>query len=82
MKKLTSIILFVVFLGTTGCDNFLDITPTGRVIPETAKDYRELLTRAYSMMPDSRGLTAFIADEIVWILTMRLHSWIFGCGIT
>ena len=64
MKKLTSIILFVVFLGTTGCDNFLDITPTGRVIPETAKDYRELLTRAYSMMPDSRGLTAFIADEI------------------
>ena len=64
MKKLISILSIIALLINTGCDNFLDITPTGRVIPETAKDYRELMTRAYSMMPESRGLTAFIADEI------------------
>ncbi|BCI62728.1 RagB/SusD family nutrient uptake outer membrane protein [Coprobacter secundus] len=64
MKKLTSILLIISLLVTTGCDNFLDITPTGRVIPETAQDYRELMTEAYYLMPSSRGLTAFISDEI------------------
>ena len=64
MKKLTSILLIISLLVTTGCDNFLDITPTGRVIPETAQDYRKLMTEAYYLMPSSRGLTAFISDEI------------------
>lgn len=64
MKKLTSILLIISLLVTTGCDNFLDITPTGRVIPETAQDYRKLMAEAYYLMPSSRGLTAFISDEI------------------
>lgn len=63
MKKSIYTTLFCILLGLTGCDKFLDITPTGRVIPETAQDYRELLTQAYYDMPSSRGLTAFISDE-------------------
>lgn len=64
MKKSIYILLFSILLSATGCDKFLDITPTGRVIPETAQDYRELMTQAYYDMPSSRGLTAFISDEI------------------
>ena len=88
MKKLTSILLIISLLVTTGCDNFLDITPTGRVIPETAQDYRKLMTEAYYLMPSSRGLTAFISDEIDMTsknldsYDIKTHFWTFGYGIT
>jgi hypothetical protein len=45
------------------CDDFLDITPAGRVIPQTAEDFRNLMTEAYRTMPSSRGLTVFRTDE-------------------
>lgn len=64
MKKLFILqtILFTVLL-LASCDNFLDIKPTGKVIPETATEYRELLTQAYSSIPEDRGLTTFRTDE-------------------
>ncbi|MDR2683307.1 MAG: RagB/SusD family nutrient uptake outer membrane protein [Dysgonamonadaceae bacterium] len=57
----TSITLL--FLAIAGCDDFLDITPTGRVIPKSAEEFRNLLTEAYRTMPSSRGLTTFRSDE-------------------
>lgn len=49
--------------ATTSCDDFLDIRPKGRVIVTTAKDFREMLTQAYSIIPSDRGLASFRSDE-------------------
>lgn len=56
--------LFGLLTALTGCDSFLDITPTGTVIPESAKEYREMLTTAYKNVQTDRGLTSFRSDEI------------------
>lgn len=47
----------------TACDDFLDIQPKGRVIVTTADDYRKMLTQAYSIIPEDRGLATFRSDE-------------------
>lgn len=47
-----------------GCDDFLDIHPTGKIIAETGEEYRALLTDIYSKIPEDRGLTTLRADEI------------------
>lgn len=52
-------------LSTTSCDNFLDIQPVGRVIITTAEEYRKMLTEAYSIVPEDRGLATFRSDEFV-----------------
>ena len=48
-----------------GCDDFLDIQPTGKVIPKTGREYRALLTEAYSAIPSDRGKTVFRTDELI-----------------
>lgn len=52
-------------VGTASCDNFLDIQPVGRVIITTAEEYRKMLTEAYSIVPEDRGLATFRSDEFV-----------------
>lgn len=47
-----------------GCDDFLDIQPTGMVIAETGEEYRALLTDVYSRFPEDRGLTTLRSDEM------------------
>ncbi len=69
MKKIknTSRLISVVIVSVlclTSCDDFLDIVPTGRIIPTTAQEYRELLTEAYSYIQEGRGLASFRSDEI------------------
>ena len=49
----------------TGCDSFLDITPTGKVIAKTGKEYRALLTYEYKNFPEDRGLATLRSDEMV-----------------
>lgn len=63
-KKIYIACTFGLLLMLTGCDSFLDITPTGTVIPESAKEYREMLTTAYKSVQTDRGLTSFRSDEI------------------
>lgn len=64
MKKIYTIIL-VISLGVfSSCDDFLDIVPTGQVIPKTLEEYRALQTAAYLSFPDDRGLTTFRSDEL------------------
>lgn len=65
MKKLYihMICLCLLVLGT-GCDNYLDIKPTGSVIPTTLAEYRALWATAYNTVPSDRGLANLGADEM------------------
>lgn len=48
----------------TGCDKFLDIQPTGSVIPRTLAEYRALWLNACTTVPADRGLACMGADEM------------------
>lgn len=48
----------------TSCDDFLDITPTGKVIAKTGEEYRALLTYEYKYFPKDRYLTTVRTDEL------------------
>ena len=66
MKKniLTAIGFCLLAIVATSCDDFLDITPTGKVIAKTAAEYRALLTYEYKTMPEDRGIATLRADEM------------------
>ena len=66
MKKRRLKILWIMaaLFAFTGCNDFLDIQPVGKVMPKTAKEYRALLTDAYSRIPAERGKTTFRSDEL------------------
>lgn len=58
------IVLLMVAFGMTSCNDFLDITPTGKVIAKTGKEYRAMLTYEYKNFPEDRGLATLRSDEI------------------
>ncbi len=60
MKQLYLIFLLAFFAGS--CD-YLDITPTGMVIPEKLTEYRALLTSAYERTTQHKVLLAVRSDE-------------------
>lgn len=47
------------------CDNYLDIQPTGSVIPNSLAEYRALLARSYKDVSkfSDRGMACFRSDE-------------------
>ena len=55
--------LFVSMMFTS-CDNFLDITPTGKVIASTGEEYRAMLTYEYKYFPKDRHMTTVRTDEL------------------
>lgn len=57
--------LLVALLTLSSCNDFLDITPTGKVIAKTGKEYRALLTYEYKYFPEDRGLATLRGDEMV-----------------
>ena len=61
-SSIFALIFSVVIL--CGCDSFLDITPTGKVIAKTGKEYRALLTYEYKNFPEDRGLATLRSDEM------------------
>lgn len=66
MKKISKyIVLFVAAIAVTSCDDYLDIQPVGRVIPETLDQYRAVLTKGYSVYPKHKSLTAVRTDELI-----------------
>jgi starch-binding outer membrane protein, SusD/RagB family len=65
MKKISKyILLFVAAITVTSCDDYLDIQPVGRVIPETLEQYRAVLTNGYYLYPEHKSLTALRTDEL------------------
>ena len=48
------------------CDNYLDIQPTGSVIPNSLAEYRALLARSYKDVSkfSDRGMACFRSDEM------------------
>ena len=65
MKKFSKyIVLFVAAIAVSSCDDYLDITPVGRVIPETLDQFRAVLTQGYTIYPEHKSLTAVRTDEL------------------
>lgn len=64
MKYIIQLLFFSGILALSSCGDFLDIKPTGSVIPQTLDEYRALLTGAYSGFPSDRGVVGFRADEM------------------
>ncbi len=58
------IIVAAAAMAMSSCDDFLDITPTGKVIAETGEEYRALLTYEYKYFPSDRALTTVRTDEM------------------
>ena len=48
----------------SSCDDFLDITPTGKVIASTGEEYRAMLTYEYKYFPNDRHMTIVRTDEL------------------
>lgn len=51
-------------VALTSCDDFLDITPTGKVIAKTGEEYRALLTGEYKYFTKDRYMTVLRTDEL------------------
>lgn len=61
MKRYHFIVLALLVL--TGCEKFLDVTPKGKFIPKTLKDYQELAANP-SYSTSSYALLEIFADQI------------------
>ena len=53
MKKTISLMIMACMLLLAACDNYLDIQPTGSVIPNSLAEYRALLARSYKDVRNS-----------------------------
>lgn len=66
MKKIiysTATIAILIF-SAVSCQRYLDITPTGVVIPKSLEDYRALVTKAYSVYPKQKARVTYRTDEM------------------
>lgn len=64
MKIRTLLLGIFAILAFTACDDFLDITPTGKVIATTGDEYRALLTYEYNKFTKDRYMTTLLTDEL------------------
>lgn len=65
MKKSILYFLLIFFsFSISGCDNFLDIEPEGKVIPKTLEDFRGLITSGYNAYPRHKSLATLRTDEL------------------
>ena len=62
MKKIYTIVLVLALFSSC---NYLDVTPTGKVIPETVTDFRAMMTSAYSKVPSYKRMLTVRSDEVV-----------------
>lgn len=60
-----SLALLLTVISVSSCNKYLDIKPVGSVMPQTAADFRALLTNTYNAFPSHRGLLALRTDELI-----------------
>lgn len=65
LRHIIPSLFFVAAFLFTSCNDFLDITPTGKVIAKTGEEYRALLTYEYKYFPKDRYMTTLRTDEIL-----------------
>ncbi|WP_409416498.1 RagB/SusD family nutrient uptake outer membrane protein [Flavobacterium sp. PS2] len=66
MKNISKyLFLFVAAIVATSCDDYLDVKPVGKVIPETLTDFRAVLTKGYAVFPLHKSLTVLRGDEML-----------------
>jgi len=71
IRRAASLYLIIIIGALfASCDDFLDIKPKGKVIITTTDEYREMLTMAYSVVPEDRGLATFRSDELTMDATL------------
>lgn len=63
MKRISILLLTILSLGLNSCD-YLDVKPSGQVIPETVTEYRALLVDGYYGFPLYKQLLAVRSDEV------------------
>jgi hypothetical protein len=78
---------FVAAVTTVSCDDYLDIQPIGKVIPETITDYRAVLTKGYEVFPVHKNLTTLRTDEMIlddfsndFVYWKDIYSWNDGAA--
>ena len=62
---LSTAVIALAALSLSSCDDFLDITPTGKVIAKTGEEYRDLLTYEYKYFSKDRYMTTLRTDELM-----------------
>ena len=66
MKNILKYVFFAsVAITAVSCDDYLDVVPVGKVIPETLSDYRAVLTKGYSVFPRHKSLSSVRGDELL-----------------
>ena len=60
--KIKNIFYIISFVLLSSC-NYLDVEPTGKVIPEKVTEFRAMMTSAYSKFPNYKHLLSLRADE-------------------
>ena len=68
MKRIVYLLLFIA-IGTSSCDDYLDVVPKGKIIPQATNDYRLLLnqTEYYGGsdgLVDSYYADVFMSDDM------------------
>lgn len=58
-------IFFVATASIVSCEEYLDVKPVGKVIPETLADFRAVLTKGYDVYPDHKSLATLRSDELL-----------------
>lgn len=65
IKKIYIAFMFAGSMLMSSCDNFLDVQPVGKVIPNSLEEYRALLTTAYSISFTDRSVCDMRTGDIM-----------------
>ncbi len=63
MRKYFNIICLLALLSLVACDDYLDIKPKGKIIPETATEYERLLNH-WNILKTSETWGVYLTDDV------------------
>ena len=64
-KKIYIVLMLAMGFFMTSCSNFLEIQPTGKVIPNTLEEYRALMTEVYANSLTDRSVCDMRTEDII-----------------